>query len=154
MADTAADAHCAPYSDGNYFLVPTQPFSEMSKMTPSGSLNFISKFAASLVSPSVKKNFPPADSMRSRAASRSSTWKPKWCAPAAVGFLYLSSARLLLADALQVEHVLVEGGRLLQVVHHHRDVPELRHYAWTLWVMGGFGNQDSPASSVKVNSRP
>src|SRR5205085_8338933 len=87
-----------------YFDVPSQPFSERSKITPSGSLYFTSKFASSLLLPSVKKNLPPAASTRCFASSRSSTWKPKWCAPTKLSAffrpepaspLYLRSARLI-----------------------------------------------------------
>src|SRR5712664_446003 len=76
----------------------------MSKITPSGSLNLSSKLTSSFVLPNSKKNVPPAASMRARMASRSSTWKPKWCAPTKFfaslrpepdSPLYLSSARLI-----------------------------------------------------------
>src|SRR5205823_5574387 len=75
LAHRSAYAHGAPHPH-RYYL--SQPFSEMSKMTPSGSLNFTSKFASSFDFPRVKKNLPPAASMRFFVASTSSTWKPKW----------------------------------------------------------------------------
>src|SRR4051812_40429399 len=34
---------------------------------------------------------------------------------------------VLLADALELEHALVEARRALQILHHDRDVPQLRH---------------------------
>src|SRR5437868_8348806 len=34
---------------------------------------------------------------------------------------------VLLADALELEHTLVEARRALEIAHHHRYVPELRH---------------------------
>ena len=66
-----------------YFLypsVPCQPCFEMSKITPSGSLNLRSKLPARS-SPRSKKNLPPAASIFFCVSTRSSTWMPKWCAP-------------------------------------------------------------------------
>ena len=55
------------------FCVPTQPFCEMSKITPSGSLNLRSKFSFSASFPRSKKKVPPLASMRCCVSSRSST---------------------------------------------------------------------------------
>src|SRR5581483_11874569 len=62
-------------------FVPCQPFLEMSKITPSGSLNLRSKFSFSASLPRSKKNLPPSASILFCVSARSSTWKPKWCAP-------------------------------------------------------------------------
>src|SRR5262249_36982930 len=103
LADATAHAHRASHSYGDY-LVPSQPFSEMSKITPSGSLYLTSKLASSLDLPSVKKNLPPPASTRFFVSSRPSPWKQKWCAPTKPAAslrpdpaspLYLSSARLI-----------------------------------------------------------
>src|SRR5690349_11680804 len=62
-----------------YFLypsVPCQPRFEISKITPSGSLNLRSKLPWRS-SPRSKKNLPPCASMRFCVSARSSTWKPK-----------------------------------------------------------------------------
>ena len=56
--------------------VPSHPFFDMSNTTPSGSLNFRSKFPRRS-SPRSKKNVPPDASIFFCVSARSSTWKPK-----------------------------------------------------------------------------
>src|SRR5262249_27774202 len=74
----------APRSDRQphfrYPSVPCQPCLEISKITPSGSLNLRSKLPCRS-SPRSKKNLPPLASIRFCVSARSSTWKPKGWAP-------------------------------------------------------------------------
>src|SRR6516162_4063518 len=54
-------------------FVPSQPFFEISKMIPSGSLNLRSKFSFSWSFPRSKKKLPPAASIRFCVSAISST---------------------------------------------------------------------------------
>src|SRR6185503_13774174 len=72
------DQPCDAVLDGEIdHFAPCHPFLEMSKITPSGSLNLRSKFSFSASLPRSKKNLPPCASILFCVSARSSTWKPK-----------------------------------------------------------------------------
>jgi hypothetical protein len=62
-------------------VAPTQPFSEMSKMTPSGSRYLRSKYSEPRSTGRSMWNVPPRDSIAAACSSRLSHQNPMWWTP-------------------------------------------------------------------------